>query len=413
MGKDLKGKNLGVGLRQRKDGRYEARAKINGININLYNVNLKTLKSDFSKAKEEAKKSIDFRRKKITLNEWFEEWFTYYKIPNIKETSIFPMRSKYYNTFGKAVGEMRVSEIRNLDIQHVINDMQKKGRATSSMRDALGRVRECLESAKNNRLIEVNPCFEIHVPWENSTVERRFLSVKEQTRFLQEVEYNWYKEMFYIMFLTGMRVGEVGGLKWEDIDWKKRCINIQRSLSCQYENGVKKMRLTVPKTHNSYRSIPFMGEAEEMLLSQREKQERQKKAYGKRWRSEGEFDNLVFTTSLGSPIIRNIAEREVKKVVKAINEQEAVEALKENREIDVFEDLYPHAIRHTFCSRCFEKKMDAKVVQKLMGHQHYSTTIDIYTHVTEAKFEEEICKFGKAVESEMIQNKNEKPTHCA
>ena len=144
MGKDLKGKELGTGLRQRKDGRYEARAKINGIDINLYDVDLKKLKVLFEKAKEEARNNIDIKRQKVTLNEWFEEWFTNYKIPNLKETSVFPMRSKYYNTFGKAIGNMKVTDIRNLDIQRVINDMNKQGRASSSMRDALGRVRECL-----------------------------------------------------------------------------------------------------------------------------------------------------------------------------------------------------------------------------------------------------------------------------
>lgn len=77
-----------------------------------------------------------------------------------------------------------------------------------------------------------------------------------------------------------------------------------------------------------------------------------------------------------------------------------------------FKDLYPHAIRHTFCSRCFEKGMDAKVVQMLMGHQHYSTTIDIYTHVTETKFEEEIAKFGSVSEKQKVQ-KNKNSTQCA
>ena len=61
MGKDLKGKELGTGLRQRKDGRYEARAKINGIDINLYDVDLKKLKILFEKAKEEARNNIDFK----------------------------------------------------------------------------------------------------------------------------------------------------------------------------------------------------------------------------------------------------------------------------------------------------------------------------------------------------------------
>ncbi len=65
----------------------------------------------------------------------------------------------------------------------------------------------------------------------------------------------------------------------------------------------------------------------------------------------------------------------------------------------------PHAIRHTFCSRCFEAGMQPKVVQSIMGHQHYSTTIDIYTHVSESRYQEEIEKFGRAVEPEEAESK--------
>lgn len=397
MSKDLKGRELPKGIYQRKDGRYEARAQINGIKIQLYNFNLKELKTEFEKRKEEAKQGVDKKLSNITLDEWFEEWFIRYKIPKIKETSITPMKTKYRANFGRLIGNMKVAEIRNMDIQDVINTMQREGKATSSMRDALGRVRECLESAKNNRIISENPCFDITVPWENVTKERRFLSQEEQNRFLQQVENNWYKEMFYIMFLTGMRIGEVGGLKWEDVDFKNKCININRSLSCQYESGVKTVRLTAPKTHNSYRKIPFMGEAEEMFLSQKKKQEKIKKELGKRYRSDGEFSDLVFVTSMGSPVFRHHAEKEVKKVVKAINEQEAFDSVREQREPHYFEDLYPHAIRHTFCSRCFQLNMNPKVVQKLMGHQHYSTTIDIYTHVMQDDIDSEVCKLESAI----------------
>lgn len=56
----------------------------------------------------------------------------------------------------------------------------------------------------------------------------------------------------------------------------------------------------------------------------------------------------------------------------------------------------PHALRHTFCSRCFEKGIKPKVVQQLMGHAHYSTTIDIYTHITESTMEEELAKFSSS-----------------
>ena len=402
MAKDLKGKELGKGIRQRKDGRYEARASINGININLYNTDLRQLKVDFANAIKQAEASVDIKCKNITLNEWFDEWFEKYKVPTIKPTSVFAMKSKYYNTFGKIIGTKKVVDIRNIDIQEAINTMQKAGRASSSMRDALGRVRDCLESAKHNRIINENPCFEISVPWENKKVLRRFLSVSEQKLFLQTVEHNWYKEMFYIMFLTGMRIGEVGGLKWCDVDFENDCIHINQALSCNYEKGVKKMELTTPKTHNSYRKIPFIGEAKEMFLAQKKKQDKLKRELGKRYRCEGEFAELVFVTSMGSPVSRYNAEKECKKIVKAINEAEALDSVREQRIPVVFEDVYPHAIRHTFCSRCFEKNMNPKVVQGLMGHQHYSTTIEIYTHVTEQKFDEEIAKFGSAMVDSIV-----------
>lgn len=398
MGKNLKGKELGKGIRQKKNNVYEARAVVNGISVCVSNLDLKVCMAEFRKAKEQAAQNVDIKNQTITLNEWFEEWFTVYKQPHIKETSVFPMKSKFRNTFGNQIGDMRVVDICNIDIQNVINNMKAEGRAVSSMRDALGRVRECLESAKNNRIIPINPCFDITVPWENHQVERRFLTVDEQNTFLKKVETDccWYKEMFYIMFLTGMRVGEVGGLKWEDVDFKNKCIHINRSLSIQYEAGVKKMRLTTPKTHNSYRTIPFMGEAEEMFLSQKSKQDAAKKELGSRWRDEG-FENLVFTSSMGSPVIRHSAEKRINRVVDDINKEEIFQAIREKREPVLFEKVYPHAIRHTFCSRCFEKGMNPKYVQGLMGHQHYSTTIDIYTHVTADKMQNEAEKFGNAV----------------
>ena len=399
MGKNLKGKELGKGIRQRKDGRYEARAVVEGINISIIKSSLKECLEEFKEAKKMASNNMDMKRVNITLNEWFEEWFEQYKKPYIKETSIYPLRSKYYNIFGNTLGDKKVAEINNIDIQSVINSMRDSGRAASSMRTALSIIRECLESAKNNRIIQVNPCFDIKVYWENKTTLRRFLSKEEQDLFLSKSKNNgdWYYEMFYIMLHTGMRIGEVGGLKWEDVDFKNKCIHINRSLSCQYEKGKKIMRLTTPKTHNSYREIPFMGEVENMFNAQYKKQQIYKENLGDRWREEEGFENFVFTSSMGSPVTRYIAEKQINKIVKEINEEEMFNAVKENRVPTLFEKVYPHALRHTFCSRCFECNMNPKVVQKIMGHQHYSTTIDIYTHVTNEKIEDEISKFNIAL----------------
>lgn len=397
MGKDLKGKELGVGLYQRKNGLYEAKATIDGVKINLYNSSLTKLKAEFKEAKENASSAMSVKCKKITLNEWFEEWFATYKKPYIKETSIVPMTSKFNNTFGRLLGDMRLQSIMNVHVQNAVTQLVSEGRANSSVREALGTITRCMESARNNRIIDLNPCFDIQVPWENQNVKRRFLSPEEQEKFMEAAEFSWYKEMYYVMFHTGLRVGEVGGLKWEDVDFENKCFNIRQALACNYNKGVKVQKLTTLKTQNSYRKIPFIGQVEEMLKTQKAKQNGIKKDLKERYRSQGELESVVFCTTMGSPITRYVAEKEINKVVDAINYEESVDAVREGREPVEFEKVYPHALRHTFCSRCFEKGIPPKVVQQLMGHAHYSTTMDIYTHVTEDTLEKEMDKFKEAM----------------
>lgn len=192
MGKDLNGRELGVGLYQRKDGRYEAKATVNGVKINLYDNNLVKLKASFKEAKENISLTIVQKYSKITLDEWFEQWFDTYKAPYIKPASIFPMKSKYNNTFGRLLGKMQIQKIMNVHVQDAVTALAKEGRATSSIREALGTVTRCMESARNNRIIEINPCFDIQVPWEKKNVNRRFLTVDEQNTFMEEAENNWY-----------------------------------------------------------------------------------------------------------------------------------------------------------------------------------------------------------------------------
>ena len=121
-------------------------------------------------------------------------------------------------------------------------------------------------------MIAVNPCLIVEVPWTYKKAKEEIALIQEeQDVLLNEVEDSWYREMFYFMCLTGVRVGELGGLKWCDIDMDKQVIFIRRSLSCNYCNGVKREVLVMPKTVNSTRQIPFIGEMEEILKSQREK----------------------------------------------------------------------------------------------------------------------------------------------
>lgn len=389
-------KKLPKGIRS-NNGSYEARAMINGIKISLYGKDLEKLIVDFEDAKMKAKQSIHYLKSEVTLDEWFEDWFNNVKSRKIKETSITTMKNNYKRTFGFYIGTMKLKYIKPMDVQKAINAMEADGISNSAMREALGRLRECMEFAVGNQYIPVNPCLIVEVPWTfKKAKEEIALTQEEQNKFLNSMEGNWYKELFYFMCLTGARVGEVGGIKWKDIDFKNKLIQIERSLSCSYSNGEKRELLVDPKTVNSVRKLPFMGEMEEILKSQKKKQDKLRKELGKRWRGTGELDGLVFTTGMGSPCSRYIVDKEIKKALKRMREEEAVAAVQEGREPRIIREFHPHSLRHTFATRCFENKMEPKVVQKLMGHSSISVTLNIYTHVLNNKMDEEIKKFGVA-----------------
>ena len=359
-------KALPRGVRE-KNGSYEARAVVNGIRINLYGTDLNELMEEFEKAKENARDTLDYRKTRITLNEWFEEWFSEVKQHRVKETSIAPMKNNFKRTFGFYIGSMKLKDIKPLDVQRALNAMEQNHVSHSAMREALGRLRECLDFALGNQLIKVNPCLIVEVPWTfKQSKEEIALTQEEQDNFLSEMEDSWYKEMFYFMCLTGVRVGELGGMKWSDIDFKKKVVHVRRSLSCSYYNGEKRMMLVTPKTVNSIREIPFLGEMEEILKAQKKKQNKLKEELGSRWRSKDDLKDLVFTTGMGSPCVRYVVEKEIKKALKRMREKEGVLAVQENREPREIRDFHPHSLRHTFATRCFEKKMEPKVVQRLM-----------------------------------------------
>lgn len=408
MGKDLKGKELGRGLSQRPDGRYMGRAQIEGHSITLYDRKLKDLKAKLAVAVDEAKLSnllpgVD--GKSVTLSEWFEEWFVKYKAPMLKDGGSPSYKRKFLNYYGTRIGSKPLADIRQIHVQTAIADMLKEGRTSRSVREATGILQSCVEAAIANGLMFLNPVLGVMIP-KCEKVERRVLTVEEQEIFLGYLKAtkSWYEEMYKFMLLTGMRIGEVGGLQWEDVDFTSRFIYVKRSLTYQYEDGKKIMRLTSPKTENSVRKIPFFGETREVLEKQFEKVKRKREDLGKRWRQPEEYGNLVFLTSMGSPIGRYSIESDMRYVTQQINDMLKTEALYSGGIPKNFERVHPHALRHTFATRCFEKGMTPRAVQEIMGHANYNTTVS-YTHVLDDIKSKEAERVG-----EFLQNKNNDET---
>lgn len=397
MGKDLNGRELGKGIGQRKDGRYEARATIKGHKICLYNFNLKELKREFAKEKERVQKNDIITYASVNVLEWFDAWFEQYKKPTLKPTGVIPYKRKFTNTYGDTLGKTDVRKLTQFDIQTATASLLNKGYSIKYIKDGLSVLKLMLDAAVGNFMIEQNPACGVIVPAYNDSKQqkKRVLTKEEQKRFLDKVESSYYKELYHFMLSTGVRVGEMGALQWSDIDFKNGFIIITHSLSCQYVNGVKYISITTPKTRNSFRKIPFFGETKEILLKQKEKQKILKEQLKDRWRANKELGNvdLVFTSSMGSPVTRYVLEHDMRQISKELNNAEIYNALREGRKPQEIEGLFPHALRHTFATRCLEKGMPVEVIQKIMGHASINVTMS-YAHVLEDVIQNEAAKLG-------------------
>lgn len=399
MGKDLNGKELGKGLSQRKDGRYEARAVINGVKIDIYDMNITALKKAFEIEKAKVLRDEKNIRPNVTFGEWYAEWFEKCKSPQLKsDVSRKTYDRKVRNTYCKILHDKKMEDISQMHMQSATAELIESGYTDRSIKEALGIVFECMEIAIVNHIISTNPCVGIKIQNANIRRERRVMKVWEQELFLEEVKNRYYYEAYKILLLTGMRIGEFSGLQWRDVDFENKVININRSMTTAYIDGRKVEELTTPKTANSYRAIPFFGETEECFRNWKKKQDMYKKKLGDRWRARPELGDLVFTSTVGSPVTRYVIVHDINKVVQNINLKEISKAFRENREPVLFEHLHPHAFRHTFATRCFEKGLDPLFVQSIMGHANYSTTVS-YTHVLEDLRQREVAKVGNFLET--------------
>ena len=369
-------KALPRGVRE-KNGSYEARAVVNGIRINLYGTDLNELMEEFERAKENARDTLDYRKTRITLNEWFEEWFSEVKQHRVKETSIAPMKNNFKRTFGFYIGSMKLKDIKPLDVQRALNAMEQNHVSHSAMREALGRLRECLDFALGNQLIKVNPCLIVEVPWTfKQSKEEIALTQEEQDNFLSEMEDSWYKEMFYFMCLTGVRVGELGGMKWSDIDFKNNLINIKRTSLYSKDRGIYQ---DTPKTEQSKRSISVPAKVMELLRVYKKEYNTKRLALGTAWTDTG----FILVQENGKPMHPDTLTdycSSFRTKYNNIIEKENKDRPKTNK-LPLLPHINPHAFRHSQASMLILSGLDCATVSKRLGHANISTTTNIYTHI--------------------------------
>lgn len=389
-----KERRLPKGITKRADGRYQGRFTFQGERYTLYDRDIKTLQKKMADTRYEMEHGIYVNAQHMTLNTFFETWVSEIKENTVKENTLSVYREIYKIHIAPTLGKLQVSGINKLMVQRLLNNMSQNGLSANTLAKTKAILYSLFKEAMENRMITYNPCENITI--RRDKTERRVLSYEEQKVFLDAIRGSRYEMLCILGLSTGLRIGELSGLRWSDISFEEKNLTVERTYV--YLHDVKNHQMKdvfhSPKTKNSCRTIRLLDSTLELLKQHQTRQEKEKAALGEEWCPVEGGENLVFTTKNGGPVRGlNVAET-LNNYVKKINKQEAKLAAKENREPVIFERITPHTLRHTFATRAFESGIPPKVVQQILGHSSLEMTMDLYTHVTEDVQSREIQKLA-------------------
>ncbi len=379
MGRDLKGKELGVGITQRKDGAYQARFKNRwGKRCTIYDRDLRELRKKLSIAISENELFTSIRDN-VTLDKWFKIWLEVYKCKSVRPNTLREYVMLYDKCISPYIGGRSINTLVKSDIQRMIDIAYELGYGYERQNKIKIVLRDMLQRALEDQLVNSNPVSGIKLR-AYKEVKAVALSLEEQQIFFKYCEGTFYDNLFNVAVNTGLRPGELFALELDDINLKDGYIDINKTLVYQkyLTDEHKTFHVEPPKTRQSYRRVPINSICKLFL----EKQLLQKKFVS---RNEPKQQNsYLFTTKYNTPLNSVIYSEAIQSVIKKIN--------RDRPEDDQFTQFSGHTLRHTFATRCFEKGINAKVVQSYLGHASLKMTMDLYVHVTAEKSSEDIEK---------------------
>lgn len=352
-------------IRQKKKGQWEGRIvvghKENGDPIFRY-VYAKTQKELIDKLHH---KIDEFRDAELTensnmmLGEWLDKWIDEFMTGTIRESTLDGYKTYVEKYIKPALGNKQIAFITTADVQKFYNNLRKNGRiknqhiygnglSDASVLRVHCMLHEAMDMAVKEHLISKNPTNGTTVP-KIVKKEMQVLTDEQLATFmkLMDAEEHW-RDFFYTELTTGLRRGEICGLKWTDFDEVEGKLNINRSIDLR--NG--EIMVGETKTGKGKRSFYLPISTANVL------RERKKNAKGE-W---------IFTDPLNPklPIAPPAAYRKMKQLLKKAR----------------LPNIRFHDLRHTFATHALTSGVDAKTLSGILGHTNASFTLDTYTHVT-------------------------------
>ena len=379
MGKSIKGKELGKGITQRKsDGLYQGRF-VNrfGKTQTIYASNLNELRRKMREEQYEDEKALNVVTKDVTLDEWYEIWMNTCK-KNCRN-STKESYAIHYKRIQKELGWRKLTSLNLIIMQNALNGLVSDNARKNTKKILV----DMLEKAIDSDLLTKNVAKQLNtVISKEDKRERRVLTVSEAELFLGEAQSSYYYNLFVLALETGMRIGELCGLQWQDIDFEKKVLYVRHTLCYFRKDGKYIFEMHDAKTKNGRRTIPLTTKALEALRRQRIQKQ---KILFKGIETEEQYRDLVFVTKNNRPTQQFIVQEAICAVVNRI--------CKAHPDYELFS---PHCLRHTFATRAIENGMQPKTLQKILGHGSLQMTMDLYCHVTEDTLFAEMMKMEKS-----------------
>ena len=395
MGKDLKGKELGKGLGQRKDKYYYAKYSYHG----------KKGQQSFHtlvEAKNWRQEQLYLCRHPelrtatspdMTVDAWFNRWLKDV-VGNRAPNTLRNYRERYEHNVQPFIGSMLLRDVKPMDCQMILNAMESDY-AGSTIRQTYMTMGTFFKSAKDNGFIDRHPMDGVRYTKPVRAVDDiHFLTVDEQKRFLEAAKGSHNYAQYALILETGLRTGEMIGLTWDAIDWEKHTLTVNKTLEYRHKQGV--WRAGPPKTESSYRTIPLTDTAYDILREIYDTRE---------YRKESRDLSTVLTF-----MDRKTGQKRklVMRDLVFINWRTGMPAKNSSYDTHLYklcddagiERFCMHALRHTYATRAIESGMQPKVLQKLLGHASITTTMNRYVHVTDDSMKKAVAQFAKAQEAQ-------------
>jgi len=243
--------------------------------------------------------------------------------------------------------------IEEADVQAFVFQKLTEGLSQKTIKDILIVLKMVLKFGVKNKLFEYTP-FDVQYPTEREKYDIEVLSKTNQKKIMNFVQENFtFRNLgIYICLSTGIRIGEICALTWNDIDAETGIIYVRKTIQRIYiiENGKRhtELLLDTPKTKNSIRDIPMTKDLLKMLKPL-------KKVLN---------NNFFVLTNDTKPTEPRTYRNYYKKMMKNLN----------------IPELKFHGLRHSFATRCIESNCDYKTVSVILGHSNISTTLNLYVH---------------------------------